>query len=157
MNCIIGNITTNSTFMACSVQVEKDIVSDVSFEYWLHGCFECILLVLYFVIQWVVCHSRCMWGKYQYFLPNWLIFPSKLGSSSDITLGIPLIFGFPEYNYCWTLPSMCLSTFSWPNCMWQNLPGLPSIFAYCKQWNTGGRNSLGIRLAQVHFKDRIST
>ena len=27
-------------------------------------------------------------GKYQYFPPNWLVFPSKVSSSGNITLGM---------------------------------------------------------------------
>ena len=48
-------------------------------------------------------YCLCLWivvilytsGKYQYFPPNWLIFPSKLDSSGYVTLGMPFILWLP--------------------------------------------------------------
>ena len=51
----------------------------------LTDCFGsyCILLVFVNYSDFV---PQAQGGKYQYFPPNWLIFPSKLGSSGNITL-----------------------------------------------------------------------
>ena len=60
-NCTVGNITFNVTPLLVKLKMII-IVRDVFFQYWVHGCFECILLVLWSVMS---CLPQLMCWKYQ--------------------------------------------------------------------------------------------
>ena len=78
-----------STVRSCISSRRQPVVANV--EYWL----TVLVATAYCLCLWIVVILYLRLRKYQYFPPNWLIFPPKLGSSGYITLGIPFILWLP--------------------------------------------------------------